>query len=215
MTRTAHRRLLPIFLMILAVASLGLAACQAAMKTKQGALGEFCNNRDSDCRPGMICQDSVCVLANPQITDACQQVCDKINNCALAERTNCINDCTNEIENWGDSVINTFSQCVVSDLTCSELGSTANDAAQTCYDRLPLDEQRVQRCRDFVNQIESCRPNADTSSFQSDCIYRARTASADTWSKTDQCADAAQFGDCEQTVSCVNDVFQIPTDQQF
>ena len=206
MTRTGNRWL-PLFLMILAVASLGLVACQAAMETKQGSLGEFCNNRDSDCRPGYICQEGVCTMGNQVITDACEQVCTRIDNCGVRE-PNCITDCSKEIQNWGDGVVQTFSECVVNELTCEEIGDTANDAAQMCYDRLPLDEARVEVCRTFVQEIQSCRPAADTSGFQSDCIYFARTAGEKLWtSKTEACDESVEFGQCNETVDCINNIF--------
>jgi hypothetical protein len=207
MSQFPNRRLMPFLLMILAVASLGLAACQAAMETKQGGLNEFCNNRDSDCREGLVCEAGVCVMANPAVTDACEQVCMRIDTCGVTE-PNCINDCSTEIQNWGDGVIETFASCVVDDLTCEEIGDTANDAAQVCYDRLPLDTERADRCRLLVRELQSCRPGVNTDRFQSDCVYLARTAGDELWSKTDGCAESVEFGECSETVDCINQVFK-------
>jgi hypothetical protein len=214
------RRWLPLLLMILAVASLGLAACQAAMETKQGALGEFCNNRDSDCRPGHVCQSGVCVVANQLISDACQQVCERISNCGVTE-PNCISDCQNELGgdqvegNWGDEAIHTWSDCVVNDLSCAEIGNTANDAAQICYDRLPLEEERVERCRTFLNEGRACSAGAGPTGFQSECIYRARTHDDERWSETDPCLEAIEFGDCSQITDCLNTTFSLEGENRF
>ncbi|MFW6058040.1 MAG: hypothetical protein ACOC9W_04210 [Persicimonas sp.] len=214
MIRVVNHRWLSLILIMLAAASLGLVACQASTETKQGGLGEFCNNRDSDCREGLICESGECVSANPAATDGCQGICDKIESCGLTE-PNCVFDCQDEINDWGDGVIDVFSACVIDDLTCDELGSSADDAAQTCYDRLELDDQRVDRCRDFEGEIESCRPERSTSDFQSDCIYFARTTGED-WDNTDECVDAIEFGaECSETMECINTVFSLPEDEQF
>lgn len=215
MSQFPNRRMLPLFMMILAVASLGLAACQAAMETKQGGLGEFCNNRDSDCREGLVCDQGVCVSANPAAMSACERTCNKIDSCGVTE-PNCLIDCSNEIQNWGDGVIDTFAACVVDDLSCDEIGDTANSAAQICYDRLPLDDARTERCRTLVQEIQSCRPGADTGHFQSDCVYLARTAGQTLWNdKTDACAESVEFGECNETVDCVNNIFRYEGDKRF
>lgn len=214
------RRLLPIVLMILAVVSLGLAACQAAMETKQGGLGEFCNNRDSDCRPGHVCESGVCVVANQLISDACQQVCERISNCGVTE-PNCITDCQSELGggqtqgNWGDEAVEIWSDCVVNDLSCAEFGDTANDAAQICYDRLPLDEQRVERCRTFLDEGRACNSGTAPDGFQSECVYRARTHDEERWAQTDECVDAMEFGDCSDVIDCLNATFSLEGDERF
>jgi hypothetical protein len=216
----ATRRWLPLFLMILAVASLGLVACQAAMETKQGGLGEFCNNRDSDCRPGYICENSVCVVANQLISDACQQVCDRISNCGVTEG-NCITDCQAELGafgnegNWADEAVEVWSDCVVNDLSCAEIGDTPNDAAEVCYRRLPLDETRADRCESFVNEGRACNSGELPDGFQSECIYRARTHSDERWELTDECAEAAEFGNCSEFTGCLNTTFSLPEEARF
>jgi hypothetical protein len=214
MNHLTSRRWLSLVLMIVAVISLGLVACQAAMETKQGALGEFCNNRDSDCREGLVCNDGVCVTANPAITDGCDRVCAKVDECGLDD-PNCLRDCQKEIENWGEGVIETFSDCIADDLSCDEMGGSTNAAAQTCYDRLPLDETRVDRCVDFVREVQDCRPNADTTAFAGECRYRARTASDERWSRSDDCLDAIEFGTCTDTLECINSVFALEDEQRF
>lgn len=215
MSRFQNRRWLSLGLMLLAVASLGLVACQAALDTKRGALGEFCNNRDSDCREGLICEEGVCVTANPVITDSCTQVCNRVDTCGVTE-PNCIADCQQEIQNWGDGVVENFADCIVNDLTCEEIGRTASNAAQLCYDRLPLDEERVDSCRDLVTEIENCNPGASTNRFRSDCVYLARTAGEQTWTDaTGGCLDALEFGTCGEVTDCVNTVFGYEGDNAF
>ena len=211
MIRFTHRRWLSVALLLVAVASLGLSACQAAMETKKGALGEFCNNRDTDCREGLVCDNGVCGLPNQAISDACQQVCGKLDTCGVQE-LNCMNDCRAEIQNWGESVVEAFAECVVNDLSCQEVGDSANSAAQTCYNRLPLDEQRRDRCRTLVEEVQSCQPNTETQHFQSQCIYMARTTSDEVWGATDECAQAAEFGTCAETTECINTVFDLNED---
>jgi hypothetical protein len=200
---------LALAMILLAACALGLAACSASTETKQGALGEFCNNRDTDCREGLICSNSVCILADPTVSDACRQSCNKISACGLDD-LNCLNECAETLETWSDSVIDQFASCVVNDLSCSQLGDSDNDAAQICYDRLPLDEERLNRCREFKASALACNPDEDTAEFETRCLRMARTVDDARWAEhTDACAG---LDACSPKIDCLNDVFQLTGD---
>lgn len=199
------RRVFSILLLVLASAGI-FSACQAAMETKRGGFGEFCNNRDTDCREGLICQDSVCVYENPQAGTSCQNICRKLDSCAI-EQGRCLADCGQTIQNWGDAQISDFEDCIVDEQTCGDLGDSADSAAQVCYDQLPLPEDRESRCQQFINEVAECDGSVSTQDLRSECIFAAKTVDEETWSGTDACIDAVEFGTCDEVFSCLNTFF--------
>ena len=65
-------------LMLVALASmfvLPAIGCRADDTVKQGIEGEFCNNRDDDCRDGHICQDGQCGCRTSYPTDCGEKGC--------------------------------------------------------------------------------------------------------------------------------------------
>jgi hypothetical protein len=204
------RRVFSMLLLVLASAGI-LSACQAALETKRGGFGEFCNNRDTDCRDGLICEDSVCVYENPQAGTSCENICRKLETCAI-EQGNCLADCGQTIQNWGESQISDFEMCIVDEQTCGDLGDSADAAAQTCYDELSLPVEREERCQRFINKVAECDSSINTQTLRSECIFAAKTVDEDTWSNTDSCIDAVEFGTCDEVYSCLNSVF-LPNDE--
>lgn len=204
------RRVFSMLLLVMATAGI-LSACQAALETKRGGVGEFCNNRDTDCRQGLVCENSICTYANPRAGTACQNICRKLDVCTI-EQGRCLADCGETIKNWGDSQISDFEGCIVDDQSCEDLGSSADTAAQTCYDQLPLPEAREERCQRFINEVAECDNDVSTQSLRSECIFAAKTVDEDTWSGTDDCIEAVEFGNCGEVFQCLNAYF-LPDDQ--
>lgn len=187
----------------MALCALSLVACSAATQTKQGAPGEVCNGGDTDCRPGLLCQNSVCTLPDSVTSQACQRSCDKISSCGVSD-LNCMGECAETVASWSESVIDEFADCLSNDLSCDEIGASANDAAQVCYDRLEVDQTRLDRCRDFKTALNNCNPNRSTTRFESACIRMARTTNDEDWGQTGACIDAAT---CQEGTSCIDRVF--------
>lgn len=198
-------RLFSSLLLLLSAAGI-LTACQAALETKQGGIGEFCNNRDTDCRDGLICQDSVCAPADPTALNACESICIKLDACAIDEG-NCLADCGRTVENWGATQIDDFEQCIVDDQTCDDLGDNADQAAQFCYNQLTLPAEREATCQLFVNEVNACDASLSTQTLRSECLFAARTVDEETWAGTEECADAVQFGTCDEVITCLNTFF--------
>ena len=200
------RRVFSILMLVLATAGI-LSACQAALETKRGGVGEFCNNRDTDCREGLVCENSICTYANPQAGSACENICRKLDVCSI-QQGRCLADCGETIKNWGESQISDFEVCIVDEQSCEQLGSSADDAAQTCYDQLPLPETREERCQQFINKVAECDNSIATQDLRSECIFAAKTVDEETWSNTDDCVDAVEFGTCGDVYQCLNTVFE-------
>ena len=200
------RRLTAFALFIVSLVAM-LAACQSSLETRRGGPGDFCNNRDSDCRQGLICQDSVCVFQNPEAQNACPSVCAKLEQCAI-EEANCLANCGLTIEDWGETQVETWTTCLVEDKTCEDLGTNSRQAAQTCYDELPLPEERDARCQSFINELAQCAPDVNTQNLRKECIEAAKTLDDETWSNTESCVEAADFGTCGELIDCLNTVFQ-------
>lgn len=196
-------RLLGLALLYFAALTLVLPACNASTETKQGARGEYCKNRDDDCREGLVCADQVCVALNSLVDQACQRSCEKISSCGL-EDIDCISECAETIKDWSEPVIDKFSGCIADELDCEELGASDNEAAQICYDRLELKPERLLQCRELRNALLDCNDDYDPAEFEQRCLRMARTTDEETWSKTDTCAQTDQ---CSDTNECVHEVF--------
>lgn len=207
MSQAKTTRLMALALVLMALCALSLVACSAATQTKQGAPGERCLAQEDDCRPGLYCHNSVCTLPDTVISVACANSCEKIGECGL-DNLNCMNECVATVDDWSDSVIEVFAECLSNDLSCDEFGESANTAAQVCYDRLPTDAARLDRCRSFKAEIKECDPAASTSAFERACIRMARTTDASTWTEnTGMCADLV--GDCDASVVCIDEAFDL------
>ncbi|AWV90404.1 hypothetical protein DN745_14130 [Bradymonas sediminis] len=204
MSQAKNIRFMAVGLVLMALCALTLMACSAATQTKQGAPGERCMGQDGDCRPGLLCEDSVCVLPDSSTLEACTNSCEKIGACGV-NNLNCFNECSTTVKNWSDSVIEEFGDCLVNDLSCEELGGSANAAAQACYDRLPTPAERLDTCRDFKASLKECAPDGSTAAFERACIRTARTTDASDWSaKTSYCLDLTT---CEEATTCINAAF--------
>lgn len=200
------RRFISLSLGALALASL-LAACVADQETKQGAYGEFCNNRDTDCRPEFICVNSVCVFQNPLAQSACDRACEGLEACDARE-PNCVADCAETVRDWGDGVIEDFADCIENDLSCDEISGNPDRAAQICYDQLPLDQRRVAVCAELIEYARTCTSDA-TRPVEQECIYTARTGSDEVFDLVEECLQPLEARQCVDTLDCLNTVFNL------
>lgn len=190
-----------------------LPACRAEDTIKQGIEGEFCNNRDDDCRDGHICQDGVCRATDGGGTITCAQMCARLEECNTGE-TNCEADCRATIQGtcqtlacpWSAEAVDAFGTCIIDELTCEE--AQASDAPQECYRRIPLDEDRQARCDAFIAAVDRCS-DEDTTDLRNRCYRLGRTATEESWARTDGCVDRVAGGLCSEIGDCFNAVFEL------
>lgn len=194
---------------VTALFGIGLLACQPSASTMQGGEGEYCNGPDDDCRDGLICQDYVCTF-DAELADEyaeCNAICDRLDECD-ASLNNCPAKCFNTTEGWGDEAAEHFYQCFIEDLSCEELQQSDNPP-QTCYDRIPLDEDREARCQQFVQHSLDCDAGQlELNELDRTCRATARTGGEDRWGQTDECADY-NADSCGELFGCLNDALDL------
>lgn len=196
------------FLLVLCFIALQVG-CVAPEITKQGSVGEYCAYGDTDCRPGLICDQSVCNYLLVDETVSCESMCERLASCETGE-DDCIQRCRNTIDGWGLDAIRHFGECIIGGLTCEE--ARRDDAPQVCYDRIPLDDARNDQCTAFLEEVKTCYPESSREARDEllrKCRYLARTASDEKWSITDSCVESVEVGVCEEVVDCLNSVLQL------
>ena len=184
--------------------AIGTTACQPDESTLRGGEGEFCNGPDDDCATDLVCRDYVCVFDEDAV-DAyaeCTAICDRLDECD-AGLDRCPGKCLNTTEGWGESAAEHFKNCFVEDLSCEELQESDNPP-QTCYDRIPLNEQREQTCQRFVQDALDCDAAEEAiSDLDRSCRAAARTFGEGDWSDIHGCSEYS--GDCGELFDCLND----------
>ena len=108
--------------LILVVALLGAFGCRADDSVKQGVDGEFCNDRDDNCRTGHICQDGVC-LATEGSGSTCGQMCQRLVDCQTGE-PNCEAYCRATVQGtcrtlacpWSPEAVDSFGNCIIASI---------------------------------------------------------------------------------------------------
>lgn len=201
-------------LVALLVAVTALGACRATDEIKQGGEGEFCNNRDDDCRDGHICQDGVCRALQNTGSVTCAQMCSRLEECEAGE-ANCQVDCRATIRGtcvgepcpWSTEAIEAFGTCITEQLTCDEIREV--DAPQECYRRIPISEEREGRCEAFIAAANRCSAGASTTQLRNRCFLLGRTNTEASWLRTDACVDRIADGLCEEVEDCFNSVFEL------
>lgn len=168
-----------------------LFGCGADDFTRQGNLGEFCNGRDTDCRPGLLCQQQVCVNANPSPFD-CDAICERFDSCE-ASIESCAVACRITVETWSSRALEAFGQCVVEDLTCEEIDGSF--APQTCYERIPIDADREQACEQAQSR---CSLSDDA---RRGCFRSARVDIESEWQKSEACV--SEIRTCDEVNLCL------------
>lgn len=201
-----------IFLSIL----ITLVSCRADDEVKRGGEDDFCNFRDSDCRDGFICQSGVCqALVNTNTgTYSCADICARLDECGAGE-DDCVARCDATFQGsceglacpWSADAVESFGTCIVDELTCEE--ARQSDAPDTCYGQIELADDRRERCDAFVAAAERCNGDADTGSLRSQCFLLGRTATDESWARTDSCVDRIAGGECSEIGDCFNTVFEL------
>lgn len=200
---------------------IALSGCRAADEVKQGGEGEFCNARDSDCRDGFICQGGVCQGLVSSGAYTCQEMCTRLQGCN-AEEADCVPRCqatfrgvcpdTNPCP-WSSDAVDAFGTCIVEELSCEE--ARMDSAPDLCFQRIDLDEDRGERCDAFVAAIGRCDGSVSTDEFRRKCFVLARTATEESFTRTDACVDRIADGLCNEIGDCFNSVFQLDAPFQF
>lgn len=184
-----------------------LTACTADDEVQRGDVGEFCNGRDSDCRTGLVCDNSVCVEPGPQPIYDCADICSRLAECEAREGT-CQSDCRISTTDWELRARNEFGVCMVEDLTCAE--ALANDPPQLCYSRIEVPTARRARCDSFVDFARECgAPTSTLEQVLEGCVAVARVSREVRWDDTAQCASQLETGICSQVATCFNEVLEL------
>lgn len=202
-----------LFLVLIALL-FALPACRADDSVKQGGDGEFCNNRDDDCRDGHICQDGVCRSTDAAGTITCAQMCTRLEECNTGEE-DCEVNCRATIQGtcetlacpWSGDAVDSFGRCITEGLTCEE--ARENDAPQECYRRIPIDGDRENRCEAFIAGADRCNPGVSTSELRNRCYLLGRTSTDESWARTDACVERVAGGFCAEIENCYNSVFEL------
>lgn len=207
-----HRRIWGLVWAACAAAAL-LGACRADDTIKQGVEGEFCNNRDDDCRDGHICDQGVCRSLGGAGSITCAEMCNHLEECQTGE-ANCEADCRATIQGtceglpcpWSADAVDAFGQCIL-DLSCEE--AVAVDAPQECYREIPIAPDRENRCEAFIAAAGRCNEAASTAELRNRCYLLGRTNTADSWARTEPCVERIDDGFCNEIEQCFNDVFEL------
>lgn len=194
------------------LALIALTACQAPLETKRGAVGEFCNGSDTECRQGLQCDNGICNSPNNS-PEVCQDICDKFEACDAAV-SECYENCLATLSPWAKEVTETYRSCYVNDVSCAEIQDSQRPQ-NICYTRLELPEARKSRCDSLESTARRCLAGFEEEygeqleDFTSACRRSARTISDEDWSDTDKCVEWANDRQCSQLFQCINDNFQL------
>lgn len=189
--------------LILALALLAVSGCRAGDEIKRGAIGEYCNERDADCRVGLVCESSRCKATGD---DVCGAVCEKLDGECAVESNDCLTTCGLTIRAWSERATDAFAECI-GELSCDE---AANDAPNLCYNRIEVPQGRDERCEAFTDAARICT-DSDTDStdrVRRSCYAFARVRGEAEWQAAD-CAEALSSGSCSALDLCLNDSFSI------
>lgn len=185
--------------------------CRDGDEAKQGVQGEFCEGSDLDCRQGFICDRGYCRLQSIERTD-CHAMCDRIISCGQLEES-CVEDCRATIAGdcdsdlpcpWSDHAVDAFGDCIINQLSCDEIAT--GDGPQLCYEELSISDSRKAVCDDFLTSMEDCGVS-DTQALQSRCYQLGRTATDDSFQRTNTCSQLANEALCLETIECLNAIF--------
>lgn len=180
--------------------------CTAPEEVLQGAQGEYCNGADDDCRSPLRCRDYVCTAMGS--AESCVSVCNRLDECG-AQVNRCTDACLDATDQWGTEPLEHFVTCFEEDLSCEQLVET-DEPYQTCYNELPLSDERAQRCTDFVDAARDCGGDSDrVDAFGKECRIMARTRSEEVWSQSDACAERVDDGVCPDIYECFNETFDL------
>jgi len=187
----------------IALAALALASavvsCRAPDEVRRGAVGEWCNGSDDDCRLGLVCERGVCADPGGGPRYSCAEICEHLTSCEAGSET-CVDDCKITIEDWAERAVSDFGICLVEDLSCAD--ARADFAPQTCYERIPIPEDRATSCAAFVEAAKDC--NA-AQTVRNNCRQLARVGRQDAWDEASAaCQQAVDASDCDGIRTCAD-----------
>lgn len=191
-----------------ALISLSMFGCRAPEEIKQGYVGEYCFE-DEDCREGLICDDTraVCKELRAGALEKCEAMCERMDECG-APQEQCRTACRNTVRDWSEAAFESFATCITTDLTCEEM--KASYAPQTCYLRIPLNEQRADVCTNFVESAIECdQDGAALTSLRDGCLLVARTGTDESWGRADACTARLNNGTCTDIAVCLNNALSL------
>ncbi len=198
----------PFGVVLCALFCLSLFGCRAPEEIKQGYVGEYCFE-DEDCRDGLLCDDTraVCMALRVGSLEKCEAMCERMDLCG-APQDRCLTACHNTVRDWSEASFDLFAACITSDLSCEEMRTSY--APQTCYLRLPLDEQRSDVCASFVESSMTCdQDGAALSSLRDSCLLVARTGTDESWAPVEACKARLSGGSCTDIATCLNDALSL------
>lgn len=190
-----------------------LGACRADDVVKQGIEGEYCNDRDEDCREGLLCEAGVCKATDAPGSVTCGEVCNHLESCETGE-ANCEANCRATLDGtceglacpWSTDAADAFGTCIL-EMSCEE--ALASDATQVCYRELPIDEDRQNRCDAFIAAAQRCDSAVSVNDLRNACFLLGRTNTAESFARTDACVDRVADGLCPEIEDCFNSVFEL------
>ncbi len=188
------------------VVALSLTACRAEDETRRGEVNEDCNGGVEDCRSGLVCEDGLCADNTGDTEYSCGDFCSSIAECGATD-TSCVPDCRLTIRDWSFDAQDSFTRCGAVGLTCAEV-TTVEAAAQDCYTRITIEQDRQARC-DAFNQAATQCSGAPVNTLTTACNALARVSTEEDWAATDRCAAALNANVCSGLATCFNDVFQL------
>lgn len=189
------------------VVALSLTACRADDETRRGEVDEDCNGAAEDCRSGLVCEDGLCADNTGNTEFSCGDFCANIASCGVAD-TSCVPDCRITIRDWSFDAQDSFTRCGAVDLTCAEI-TMVEAVAQECYTRIPIAQERQERCELFNNTANQCAEGQNVSVLATSCNALARVSTEEDWAATDRCAAALNANVCSGIATCFNEVFQL------
>ncbi len=204
--------------------TVGASGCTDTMEAKQGALGEFCNGADVECRSGMVCSDNVCIRQN-RSGAACRTVCDTFERCQVGE-SNCFSNCAASLSNWRREAVRAYAGCYedVEESECELVRDFGDGAQNYCVSEIPQLETRLPTCSDLETKGRTCLSNTpgvtvgeysqQFTQLDGECRLAAKTYSLDAWNdflgSGCQAALSGEGNDeCGQLFRCVNEEFDI------
>ena len=200
---------------LLVALSLMGTACLAPEEERKGFEGEYCAGSDELCQEGLLCRNSQCTPANPQVTTACEAICERfVGGCGRLERNCpdgdsaqcCRKACVATIAEWRQEAIESFKDCSVTTLTCDQ--AKGDDAATICYNNLPpLDEQKQLVCQRLQSRARALGNGATVvDAVGEECRIVGRTAPEAVWGKVAACDDMTSSN--QAFAACLNESLQ-------
>lgn len=181
--------------LMLAISALG--ACTAPIEERLGYADEPCTS-DRQCRPELLCRQSVCTPTSPEVVASCRRICERfVDDCGRLEASCvsqdpkgcCVSSCSSLIERWRTNAIGRFEVCSIETLSCAEVRSIK--AANLCYVQLEaLPDARLNTCISLVERAQVTRGvTLSAEAIDNACRILGRAGKDEDWANIEACAD--------------------------